>query len=132
MPNPRKSDNVHKLQGTYRPDRHGTPESKVVIDTPLGPPPDWLNDIAIKEWFRVTNLHKESGALMDNSYSTLASYCNLYSQQVKSPDTFSIAAHTQLCRYSRMFGLSPIDLDALRVVGNDKKKGSRFHLDGGK
>lgn len=53
MPNHRKPTKMHKMQGTYREDRHGgkEPDPKPLKVAPE--PPEHFNEYAKEEWYRV-------------------------------------------------------------------------------
>lgn len=52
MPMPRKTVEEHRLNGTWRRDRHG--KQRAMPDCEIGPPPRWLSAAARKEWKRLT------------------------------------------------------------------------------
>lgn len=68
---------IHKLKGTYRPDRHGgEPE----VESVLPDPPDYLDDVAQAEWRRIApELHK-AGILSKLDIVVLEMYCSIYSR----------------------------------------------------
>jgi phage terminase small subunit len=115
MPAHRKPDNVHKLNGTYRKDRHGKPEEKVDFDEPDGyPAPDWLADNAKQEWFRITNLYKGTGVITEPDLMVLAGYCTLVGQMQDNPAGMKMSAHAQVTRYSNILGFGALNRQNIR------------------
>lgn len=125
-------DNVHKLNGTYRADRQGDPDSKMEFENELdSTPPDWMGEYGQAEWMRITNIFKGSEILLENSRSILEMYCCLYDDIRKvqaAGDTVPAAMHANIRAYLSKLGLSPTDSGRL-VRPKQSKKGSRFVMD---
>jgi len=110
----RKSDNVHLLNGTHRPSRHGDPDSKPKVEIKIPSPPEWLEGNALAEWKRICKVLKNSGLLSQAESAVLSQYCLLYGQLQDSvvyaddeSKRFNAAQHTQLRLCCVELGLTP-------------------------
>lgn len=126
MPRVRKPDNVHKINGTYRKDRHGDPDLKMEFENELdSTPPEWLGEYGQAEWMRQTNMFKGSQILLENSRALMELYCILYHQIRAQPLETTAAMHSNARSYLRMLGQSPTDSGRL-IRPKQSKGGSRF------
>src|SRR4051812_2993601 len=88
MPRPRKSDDLHKLHGTYRTDRHGEGRGlKAPVEIP--PCPKSLSKGARTEWHRVTKLLAASGHIAKLDMVLLACYCATWDEFIRLSDEMS-------------------------------------------
>lgn len=72
---------IHQLHGTYRDDRHG---GELKVDCVMPDPPDWLNDIAKKEWLRIAPVLKKYKVLSDMDITVLEMYCVVYARWISA------------------------------------------------
>lgn len=124
-----KPSNLHVLQGTTRPDRKNRrePHPQVMEDVPE--PPDFLDDVARAEWFRVGRELLSAGLLARLDTTALAAYAVTYSQWsqsimrirkhgmlVKTPNGYPVQspfvsmankAFVQMLRMLAEFGMTP-------------------------
>ena len=131
MPAKRLSDNVHKLKGTFRKDRHGDPNLKIEFDEPDGyPAPDYLPDSAKQEWFRITNLYKGTGVIAEPDFAVLAGYCQLIGSMQDHPDKVKMATHAQLTRYANILGFGALNRQSVQspagLSTSHQDAGNRF------
>ena len=79
-----KPSNLHVLQGTTRPDRKNRrePHPQEMEDVPE--PPEFLDDVARAEWFRVGRELLSAGLLARLDTTALAAYAVTYSQWSQS------------------------------------------------
>ena len=78
----RKSARLHKLQGTYRKDRHG-PAVAGTSHAPQGKMPScptWLHAEAKREWRRLAPKLYELGLLTELDRSSFAIYCECWAE----------------------------------------------------
>jgi P27 family predicted phage terminase small subunit len=73
MPRPRKSDELHRLQGTYRKDRHARRGAQVPVEVPSCPA--WLSREAKAEWRRITRELLAAGRISLLDRAVLTAYC---------------------------------------------------------
>jgi len=121
MANPRKPDNVHRLNGTYKPDRHGDPDTKPEWSEEAPEMPDYLDDLGRAEWERVMR-DTPAGVLTKTDVTILTQYCLLVSRLIAwakfriecSEDiemgkllAFTAADHTQLRLIQQELGFTP-------------------------
>ena len=110
MANHRKPDNVLQLAGTYRPDRHGDPDTKPEWSEEAPEMPDYLDDLARAEWERVMR-DTPAGVLTKTDGIVLAQFCLMVSKMIQSctdPDVvFCAADHTQLRLIQQELGFTP-------------------------
>ena len=107
MPNPRLTDNVHNLKGTYQPCRHGDPDDKPVWESSLPDCPKCLDRAAKKEWKRIASIVPD-GVVTLTDRGVLAQYCALWSVFEKDTSKFSSSNHTQLRMLQQELGFTPI------------------------
>lgn len=120
MANKRLPDNVHKLRGTLRKDRHGDPSSKPKLKNQIPRMPTWLNANGKAEWKRITKEMKKMGIITNADRTVLAQYCQLYSELVADREEFTAAKHTQL-RYCQIeLGLTPSARSKITLPGGDE------------
>lgn len=120
----RVPDNILKLRGTYRPDRHGEEENKPTVDERLPEAPIWLNELAVDEWRRVTRVLDEADVLRATDMVVLAAYCNAYSKLIMRGMDFTATDLCQLRGLCNDLGLTPVARCKLRAPS--KKKKSEF------
>lgn len=72
----RKSNDIHKLHGTYRRERHSN--TKLLYPPAIGTAPKYLSRVARQEWNRIAPFLLEHGLLAETDLSTFASYCTAY------------------------------------------------------
>jgi phage terminase small subunit len=118
----RKPDNVLKLEGTYRADRHGDPATKLDVETEAPLMPDFLKGAGKKEWDRVAGLLKNKNLLTGLDRSILAQYCALWHEFASDHLAFTAAAHTQLRMLEQELGFTPSSRGKI-VVHKSKPEG---------
>ena len=110
MANPRKPDNVHRLNGTYQPHRHGDPDTKPEWSEEAPEMPDYLDDLGRAEWERVMR-DVPAGVLTKTDSIVLAQFCMMVSKMIQSctdPSVvFCAADHTQLRLIQQELGFTP-------------------------
>jgi phage terminase small subunit len=130
MARKRVPDNVHKLQGTYRSDRHlkrpPTPAHIRTGATDKAPPavtlskppscPKWLPEAAKKEWRRVVKVLAEYNILSALDQGIMAQYCCLHAQLQEFPEGFSAALHGQLRLLLVELGFTPSSRSKLTAL----------------
>ena len=127
MPNIRKPNNLHKLSGTYRKDRHGE-EGDSLDDfqfPELPPPPQNLSDIARDEWFRVVQLLESAGLLKATDYGIMISYCRLFELIVNGEADNKVTIHTQFRMVANELGLTPVSRSKINI-GKPKDNGNPY------
>ena len=124
---PRKPTNLKVLKGTQRKSRINPNEPEPELKIPSAP--DFLNDEALKEWYRVTKVLSALGLLTEIDGTMLALYAQSYARMVKyeaivakngelyktkngsvqlSPAMWIInRCHAQIHKYLTEFGMSP-------------------------
>ena len=126
MANIRKPASVHKLEGTYRPDRHGPLDEELIIEEPIGAPPNHLDVHAQTEWHRIVRLMNDGGVLRATDRTVLTLYCCLHSEQLRHGDQFSNARISSLRGCMGDLGLTPVARAKIRASAPGAKKGSGF------
>lgn len=106
MANSQKPDNVHRLNSTYRNDRHGDPESKPEWSEDHPVMPDWLDEYAQKEWAQVLE-DAPAGVITKTDRMVLAQYCMLCSKFATQLHEFTSTDHTQLKLIEQQLGFTP-------------------------
>ena len=133
MGNARKPDNVLRLKGTYRKDRHGDPKNKVEFNEVVDMiPPGKLSAEAKRRWSQLLKQCEGSGLITEVDYIMLAALCQQWSRFLDDPDAFTAAQLAQLKSYCHSFGFSPVERGKLQIPSTGVKKVSRFHYNGGK
>ena len=130
MANSRKPNNLLKLEGTYRPDRHGE-EGASLDDVDLGtlpPPPDFLSDIAMVEWYRVTELLEKADLLKGTDYGIMISYCRLFEMIAIGAADKKVTIYSQFRVIANDLGLTPVARSKL-IVGDKKPKDGNPYSD---
>lgn len=79
MGNPRKPNEEHVANGTFRKDRHGSPVTARAIDlvTELPPAPDYFCEYAVEQWSALGNELVREKKLTRSELHLLASACTL-------------------------------------------------------
>lgn len=76
--------NIHKLRGTFRGDRHKKPED-LEIKSVLPEPPEWFtNEVAKKEWKRMSKELHDLGVLTALDLACLEMYCVVYARWIRA------------------------------------------------
>jgi phage terminase small subunit len=123
MANKRLPDNVLRMQGTYRKDRHGDPDKKPLAASSKAPTcPSWLPASAKAEYRRVVKALAEYGILTPLDRGIMAQYAVLHAHMVDSPETFNAALHGQYRLIQVELGFTPSSrskLDGLRQDDDD-------------
>ena len=133
MPNPRVPDNVLKMRGTYRPDRHGDADEKVELEEKPPTAPGWLGREAKREWRRICKLLTGKGVLADLDRPLLAQYCTLWQALYESqtwrrrymagdqtidpdnPPRFSASDHAQMRMLGGELGIGAVSRSKIKV-----------------
>ena len=113
MPNKRKPNSIHHLQGTYKKSRHGDNKKKIQIDIEQPDPPSFItsDEIAYSEWQRVTKIMQKYGVLSALDRSVLSQYCVLWSKMATQSTDFSASEHTQLRLCAAELGITAVKRD---------------------
>lgn len=117
----RKPDNVLKLSGSYRADRHGDPAEKLDVEPEIPQMPDYLCGRAADEWQRVTKALHGKKLLTVIDLAILAQYCVLYAKFAEKTKDLSAADHAQLRIVQQELGFTPSSRGKI-VIDNGKKK----------
>ena len=125
MGNMRKPDNVLKLSGSYRKDRHGEVGDKLNVTPDMPDKPGFLSDVAGAEWDRVTAVLEKKGLLTELDRTILAQYCALYGKFAADPEGFQATDHTQLRMQEQELGFTPSARGKI-VVSKDKNNTQGF------
>jgi P27 family predicted phage terminase small subunit len=143
MPRPRKTNELHRIQGTYREDRHGKRGLEVPVEVPSCPA--WLSKPAKAEWRRITRELEAAGRISQLDRALLTAYCEAFAEleglsaeiaKVSSPaEAIRLGlvgaknnAAKRLVTVGRQLGLSPVSrlsLPAGQKQGPESTK-SRF------
>lgn len=107
MANARKPDNIHLLQGTYKPSLHGDPETKPKPKGEIGNPPEWMPELAAEEWNRKKKILSDAGLLRLADEIIFAQYCLLVEDLQTELFKFTAAKHTQLRLLQMEMGMTP-------------------------
>jgi hypothetical protein len=81
MPYPRKPDYLKRMAGSRQP-RSGSRVELPRVEA-LPPPPDWLDEHAVREWRRVGPILITANALSEGSLSAFAMLCALHGRLVQ-------------------------------------------------
>lgn len=125
MANVRKPAELHKLNGTFRKDRHGDPEQQLNINDPLPEPPDWLCSIAVREWRRIVDVMADNGVLRATDFAILAIYCSLFAQMVELKGRLHPQVIVQFRAAMNDLGLTPAARSKV-CLPKKAKKGNDF------
>ena len=126
MVNIRKSNADHINAGTYRKDRHA-PKQTAKIKQPLPPAPEYLCDTGKREWYRVSELLRESSTLTAADSTILAVYCDMYALMVlEGPAKMKPAWITQLRLICNELGLTPLSRNKLILPEPEDKNTNEF------
>ena len=126
MPNLRKPNEVHLMNGTYRADRHGKLGGELKITEPIPNPPDWLDRDAVVEWMKVVGILSKYNMLKATDEACLALYCSLYSQLMRLRDTFPANKMVQLRAVMNDLGLTPASRSKIKVPDKNENKPTAF------
>ena len=124
MANSRTPNNLLKLAGTFREDRHG--ESGTSLDDcdglgELPPPPDFLTDVGITEWYRISVILRTADLLKGTDFGIMIAYCKLF-QMIANGDADKTASiYTQFRGVANDLGLTPVSRSKI-IVGDKKPK----------
>ena len=127
MTNLRKPNEVHKMNGTFRKDRHGEPGEQVAITETVSNPPEWLDREGVMEWMKVVGILSKYNMLKVTDEACLALYCSLYSQLMRLRDTFPANKMVQLRAVMNDLGLTPASRSKIRVPDTGEKKPNAFN-----
>ena len=76
-----KQIELHKIQGTYREDRHG---GRPELESGIPAPPPYMSDVARVEWLRVSEELHAVGLLTMPDRAAMEAYCENYAQYVEA------------------------------------------------
>jgi len=130
MANSRKPNNLLKLEGTFRKDRHGD-DGESLDDVDLGelpPAPDFLGDIAREEWYRVTGLLEKANLLKGTDYGIMVSYCRLFELIASGEADNKVTIYSQFRVIANDIGLTPVARSKV-IVGDKKPKSGNQYSD---
>lgn len=117
----RTPNNVHKLKGTFRPDRHG--ESQQDYQPPVEGyprPPEYLAGPALAVWGEVERVMSKCNLYTQADAAKLARYCCIEAEFRSGPCEFPAAKLSQLRLMERDLYLDPEA--RAKVVGTSKAK----------
>lgn len=108
MANMRLPDNVHRLNGTYQPCRHGDDAEKPDWDESLPEMPQAVAERpeAAKVWEWAIGAAPR-GVITKTDQGLLAQYALLAATLYASPETFSASDHTQFRLIQQELGFTP-------------------------
>lgn len=108
MANRRTPNNVHKLKGTYRADRHAKgPQDYEPPAEGYPEPPAYLSDTALEVWAEVEAVMNRCGLYTQADAAKLARYCSLEAGFRADPAEYPAARLTQLRLTERDLYLDP-------------------------
>jgi len=124
MPNIRKPNAIHKVNGTYRPDRHGA--HGTTLDDQglpsLPPPPTWLHPIGVMEWRRVVEILEPFNLLKATDYGILLGYCTLFAHMaVTDAEEVKTTLFAQFRGYCNDLGLTPVARSKVHIESGKSK-----------
>jgi len=122
MPTPKKPASVHRLNGTYREDRHG---GTVDLPPELPERPFWLSASAIIVWQELIPELEAAGYLARLDGMALATYCELAAEFIADPPAFPPQKLSQMRGLMSELGLTPSGRAKLPAPKKPAKK-SRF------
>ena len=91
----------------------------------VGPPPEYLDEIAAIEWVRITQHLDGAGVLKASDQMSLTLYCSLFSEHQRLRDQFPTSRIVQLRGVLNDLGLTPASRSKIRAPA-PPKKGSKF------
>lgn len=122
MANSRQPDNVLKMRGTYRKDRHGDPDTKPEWSEEEPEMPDFLDEYARAEWERVL-ADAPVGVITKTDRMVLAQYCMLCSKFASQKHEFNSTDHTQLKLIAQQLGFTPSTRGKIGGAPKDNSQG---------
>lgn len=120
MPTPSKPRNIHVLQGTFRQDRHGHPESNLQAMDPT--PPDHLDVAVVAAWDELAAQCRPYLAQSDRASLEIASKLLAGSRAGSN----SAAADTLLARMLEKLGASPAGRARLHPINAGQPEPNPF------
>lgn len=115
----RTPNNVHKLKGTYRPDRHAERVSGYQPPAVGYPrPPEYLSGLALAVWGEVEQVMGDCNLYTQADAAKLARYCCIEAEFRTDPCQFPAAKLSQLRLMERDLYLDP---EARAKVGGSAK-----------
>lgn len=122
----RTPNNVHKLKGTYRPDRHAERVSGYQPPAVGYPhPPEYLAGLALTVWGEVERVMGDCNLYTQADAAKLARYCCIEAEFRTSPIEFPAAKLSQLRLMERDLYLDP-EARAKIGVGSANKPSNPF------
>lgn len=121
-----KVRNVHKLNGTFRKDRHGADDEVLDFDDVMPEAPAFLDADAEIEWIRICKVFKGKKVLTEGDRAMLTGYCQIWSKLAGDPQEFKANDYAQLRGLCGDLGLSPISRSKLRLKSAGKKGKTGF------
>lgn len=118
---PAKPTELHKLDGTYRPDRHS---NGIAADTQLLAPPDHLSGLALEEWLRVASELHNVNLTTALDITLLEQYCIMYAQwreMVEEVDKHGAVQETQT-GYSQQTGYFTVAVKLAKEIRDIAKE----------
>ncbi len=119
MPARRKPDNIHKLNGTFQPCRHGDPDTKPEWNESFPRMPKCIDDDAKAEWKYIKSVVPD-GVITMTDKTALAQYCVLWSEFKSDPVGFPSSKHAQLKLVQQELGFTPSSRG--KIGGTPKKE----------
>lgn len=135
MPNIRKPNGLHKLNGTFREDRHGKKglslDDSNIADLPL--PPDCLSMTAKAEWVRIVAILSPMKLLKATDYGIMLAYCQIFDELFNPPvDAFGIKTKPLASLYAQFrgiandLGLTPISRSKISLKDPAEKPDNEY------
>lgn len=135
MPNIRKPNSLHKLNGTFRADRHGkngqSLDDSNLPDLPL--PPDCLSLTARAEWIRIVAILSPMKLLRATDLGIMLAYCQLFDELFNpSVDAFGFkikppaSLYTQFRGVANDLGLTPISRSKISLKDPAEKPDNEY------
>jgi phage terminase small subunit len=121
---PPKPIELHRLQGTDRPDRMAARETEFVIDPDgVGPAPEWLGEVARQEWERLAKHPQYSQVLCSIHWGVLIEYVVLFELMVlagQKKGTISASQRQALNSLRLQLGISPSSQSRIKMPQKPK------------
>ena len=106
MANPRKSQEVKLLQGTFRPCREkGRADLKLALGIPEKP--SFLQGEASRAWDRIAQELYDAGILTKLDRAALTALCLAYAEVIKPDKLNQSQAITHFLKFCAAFGMTP-------------------------